>query len=153
MSEIIINFKEFSTALNFSCSVILFKLIQFTFTNFFFPIFFFYLSFWHQYFLDSLYILSQLRFTLSPQRSTFSCTFLTNTVLLNSFLYHKRVLFLVCSEDYFPPMSQRDRIPKIWIKYSLKWNCAVPQSQFLHSCFCERFIYSQDRSTYSAAGK
>ncbi len=27
------------------------------------------------------------------------------------------------------------------------------QSQILHSCFCERFIYSPDRSTYSAAGK
>jgi hypothetical protein len=28
-----------------------------------------------------------------------------------------------------------------------------PQSQFLHSCFCERFIYSHHRSVYSAAGK
>ncbi len=26
------------------------------------------------------------------------------------------------------------------------------QSQFLHSCFCDRFIYSHDRSAYSAAG-
>jgi hypothetical protein len=26
------------------------------------------------------------------------------------------------------------------------------QSQFLHSCFCERFIYSSDRSAYPAAG-
>ncbi len=25
---------------------------------------------------------------------------------------------------------------------------ARPQPQFLHSCVCERFIYSQDRSTY-----
>ncbi len=30
---------------------------------------------------------------------------------------------------------------------------ARPQSQFPHSCVCERFIYSQDRSAYSAAGK
>jgi hypothetical protein len=34
---------------------------------------------------------------------------------------------------------------------------ALPQSQFLHSYFCERFIYSHDRSAcliaYSAAGK
>jgi hypothetical protein len=29
---------------------------------------------------------------------------------------------------------------------------ARPQSQFLHSCFCERFRYSHDRSAYSAAG-
>jgi hypothetical protein len=28
-----------------------------------------------------------------------------------------------------------------------------PQSQFLHSCFCERFIYSHHRSVYFAAGK
>jgi hypothetical protein len=27
------------------------------------------------------------------------------------------------------------------------------QSQFLHQCFYERFIYSPDRSAYSAAGK
>ncbi len=30
---------------------------------------------------------------------------------------------------------------------------AWPHSQFLHSCVCERFIYSQDRSTYLAAAK
>ncbi len=30
---------------------------------------------------------------------------------------------------------------------------ARPESQFLHSCFCERFIYSPDQSAYSAEGK
>ncbi len=30
---------------------------------------------------------------------------------------------------------------------------ARPQSEFPHSCVCERFIYSNDRSAYSAAGK
>ncbi len=30
---------------------------------------------------------------------------------------------------------------------------AWPQSQFPHSCVCERDIYFQDRSAYSAAGK
>jgi hypothetical protein len=30
---------------------------------------------------------------------------------------------------------------------------ARPQSQFPHSCVGERFIYSHDRSAYSAAGK
>jgi hypothetical protein len=30
---------------------------------------------------------------------------------------------------------------------------AWPQSQFLHSCVCERFIYSQDRSTYFPAAE
>ncbi len=29
---------------------------------------------------------------------------------------------------------------------------AQPQSQFPHSCVCERLIYSHDRSAYSAAG-
>jgi hypothetical protein len=30
---------------------------------------------------------------------------------------------------------------------------ARPQFQFLHSCVCERFMYSHDWSAYSAAGK
>ncbi len=30
----------------------------------------------------------------------------------------------------------------------LFWEFARPQSQFPHSCVCERFIYSPDRSTY-----
>jgi hypothetical protein len=30
---------------------------------------------------------------------------------------------------------------------------AQPQSQFPHSCVCERFIYSQDRSTYFPAAE
>jgi hypothetical protein len=30
---------------------------------------------------------------------------------------------------------------------------AQPQSQFPHSCVCERFIYSHNRSANSAAGK
>jgi hypothetical protein len=30
---------------------------------------------------------------------------------------------------------------------------ARPQSQLPHSCVCERFIYSRDRSAFSAAGK
>ncbi len=48
----------------------------------------------------------------------------------------------------------KDTIPKILNKYSQVRNCnATVQSQFLHSCFCERFIYSSDRSAYSAAGK
>ncbi len=50
------------------------------------------------------------------------------------------------------------------IMYSQKWNCAgslFPKQnyiwfsvcRFLHSYICERFIYFQDRSVYSAAGK
>ncbi len=46
----------------------------------------------------------------------------------------------------------KDTISKILNKYSQKRNCAgsvlIP-----HSCVCERFIYSQDWSAFSAAGK
>ncbi len=35
----------------------------------------------------------------------------------------------------------------------LRKGTAGLQSQFIHSCFCERFIYSHDWSAYSAAGK
>jgi hypothetical protein len=35
----------------------------------------------------------------------------------------------------------------------LRKETARLQSHFLHSCLCERFIYSPDRSAYSAAGK
>jgi hypothetical protein len=34
-----------------------------------------------------------------------------------------------------------------------KKGTAQPESQSLHSCFCEQFIYSHGRSAYSAAGK
>jgi hypothetical protein len=41
---------------------------------------------------------------------------------------------------------------KIQFMYSFL-GIARPKSQFSHSCVCERFIYSQDRSTYLAAAK
>ncbi len=43
--------------------------------------------------------------------------------------------------------------------YSQNWNCyfqnriIIYVSQFIHSYICERFIYFQDRSAYSVAGK
>ncbi len=46
----------------------------------------------------------------------------------------------------------KQTIPKICNKYSWK-GIEWPQSQFPHSCVCERFIYSHDRSVYSATGK
>ncbi len=47
----------------------------------------------------------------------------------------------------------KDKTEKIGNKYSQKRNCVASQSQFPHSCVCERFIYSHHRSAYSAAGK
>ncbi len=54
-----------------------------------------------------------------------------------------------------PPLAlQRTKILNIWNKYSHKrnWAATVPIST-IHSCVCEGFIYSQDQSAYSAAGK
>ncbi len=45
------------------------------------------------------------------------------------------------------------------VYYSIAFSCmhckwrACSVSQFLHSCICERFIYSHDRSAYFAAAK
>jgi hypothetical protein len=39
----------------------------------------------------------------------------------------------------------KDTIPKIHIP---RKEIVRPHSQFPHSCVCERFIYSQDRSSY-----
>ncbi len=46
----------------------------------------------------------------------------------------------------------KDTIPKFETNNPRK-RIAPPQSQFPHSYVCERFIYSHDRSAYSAAGK
>jgi hypothetical protein len=48
-------------------------------------------------------------------------------------------------------ITTKKTIQKIRNKYSQK-GIARPQSQFPHSCVGERFVYSQDRSAYSAAG-
>ncbi len=55
---------------------------------------------------------------------------------------HLQVLFYTAKTQYrkFETNIHRKRI-------------AWPQSQFPHSCVCKRFIYSHDRSAYSAAGK
>ncbi len=42
---------------------------------------------------------------------------------------------------------------KIPFMYSFSGNCATPQSRFPQSCVCERFIYSQDQSTYFPAAE
>ncbi len=46
----------------------------------------------------------------------------------------------------------KDTIPKFQTNIPRK-GIARPQFLFLHSCVCERFIYSNDQSAYSAARK
>jgi hypothetical protein len=75
--------------------------------------------------------------------------------------YHQKYLY---SQRVSPPFknavkcSQRAMLP-IQTQYR-KFEKNIPrkeiargQSQFPHSCVCERFIYSQDWSAFSAAGK
>ncbi len=54
-----------------------------------------------------------------------------------------------CSEPYVCTITQQRKshlcIPRKWV--------AQPQSQFPHSCVWERFIYSQDQSTYFPAAE
>ncbi len=59
------------------------------------------------------------------------------------------------SYTYMWPAKQlqcEHAIPKIPNNIPRK-GIARPQSQFSHSCVCERLIYFHDRSAYSAAGK
>ncbi len=65
-------------------------------------------------------------------------------------VFNKTYFFYLLNLHSYPHC--KDTIPKIWNIYSQK-GTARPQLQFLHSCFCEWFIYSHNRSAYSAAGK
>jgi len=82
-------------------------------------------------------------------------------------LRNKTITFLIVNAPilkkrhfhaFFPYGAQctahcKDIIPKIRDKYARK-GIAGPQSQFPHSCVCERFIYSHGhRPAYSAEGK
>ncbi len=49
---------------------------------------------------------------------------------------------------YTPPTTNAEKLKQIFPRKGIE----RPQSQFPHSCVCERFIYSHDRSAYSAAG-
>ncbi len=49
------------------------------------------------------------------------------------------------------PLHSTDTIPNIRNKYSQK-RIVRPQSKFPRSCVCKLFLYSHDRSAYSAAG-
>ncbi len=55
-------------------------------------------------------------------------------------------IFKMCSS--LPPFGTLYRKSDLCI---IRNETAGPSSQFLHSCVCERLIYSQDRSAYLAA--
>ncbi len=51
-------------------------------------------------------------------------------------------------------MQCKDTVPKIRNKYSQQWNCATSfPTVFLHSCICERFIYSHSLSVHLVCSK
>jgi hypothetical protein len=63
-----------------------------------------------------------------------------------------------CCLDQVHPSQAGRRHPKQIhnaenTKQILPKGIARSQSQFPHSCVCERFVYSYDQSAYSAAGK
>ncbi len=66
------------------------------------------------------------------------------------------VLFSLNSSSfrrYAPWLHCKDKILKNFETNIPRKGISGPQSQFPHSYVCERFIYSHDRSAYSAAGK
>jgi hypothetical protein len=80
----------------------------------------------------------------------------------NPLLYHVWYRPAPCQgkgdHHHMPQFSYRLQTSALYRKYDLcipRNETARPQSQFLHSGFCERFtcIYSHDRSAYSSTGK
>ncbi len=68
--------------------------------------------------------------------------------IINDYLYLPFFLFIILWLQYTAKTQYRKFKTNVPRK-----GTARPQSQFLHSCFCKRFIYYHDRSAYSAAGK
>ncbi len=78
------------------------------------------------------------------------CYFPFAVLNILSFSQSKSPLLHIFNSDTCDTAHCKEPIPKIGNTYSQK-RIARPQSQFPHSCVCERFIYSQDLSAYSAA--
>jgi hypothetical protein len=65
-----------------------------------------------------------------------------------------RKLTKMKGEKYYVITQLHHTVPKIRLMYCIPRNeTARPRSQFLHSCICERCIYSQDQSAYFTAAK
>ncbi len=81
----------------------------------------------------------------------------------NSSIAYCRLCVLTASKNYLPHDKYQRYINSYKGTISLHCNenpiyvfllgIARPQSQFPYSCVCERFIYSQDRSTYFPAAE
>ncbi len=65
---------------------------------------------------------------------------------------HKAVWELLVADESSQKSTEKTQYRKFETNIPRK-GTVRPQSQFLHLCFCERFIYSHHRSVYSAAGK
>jgi hypothetical protein len=69
--------------------------------------------------------------------------------LVHRITAYKYTLFCVCL--YVTSNIKTRLVPRTAKNIPLMYSflgTALPQSQFPHSCVCERFIYSQYRSTY-----
>ncbi len=99
---------------------------------------------------------------LDPQHGLFNMWRLTNTRLEHvPELHLPGLLSLDLSANYLADLDcaalenlaqARPHCNRKLVTNIPRKGIAWPRSQFPHSCVCERFIYSHDRSAYSAAG-
>jgi hypothetical protein len=80
-------------------------------------------------------------FAQKPQRN---CTFMNSASVVRQSHSYSNIILYLSHTSKNQNLKFETNIPRKGI--------ARPQSQFPHSCVCERFIYSHDRSAYSAAG-
>jgi len=69
---------------------------------------------------------------------------------ITSAVYIDKVFFVI-GHGPLPSLHIEYTAKEISIMYFFFLGIAPPQSQILHSCISERFIYSQDLSTYFPA--
>jgi hypothetical protein len=98
------------------------------------------------------YCYSRSRYTVPLSKKTrqlrrvrFPDVTLQQVLATRSVHVERRTARPLCAHHQLNSLLHCNRKNHLCIPFS--GNCA-PQSQFPHSCVCERFTYSQDRSTY-----